>query len=121
MHRTVETKFSLLPVIPSNTATPGFSPKSLSVPEEGRDYGGMRYDWNDRFGNSFNPRLAVVLQPLPSLYVKGLYGTSFVPPRPCNSTPCRCALMAEFWETAGSRIKGRRPPSCSLVTGQKKP
>jgi len=43
---------------------------------------GMRYDWNERFGNSFNPRLAIVLQALPSLYVKGLYGTSFVPPTP---------------------------------------
>ncbi len=44
--------------------------------------GGMRYDWNERFGNSFNPRLAIVLQPLQSVYVKGLYGISFVPPTP---------------------------------------
>jgi outer membrane receptor for ferrienterochelin and colicins len=44
--------------------------------------GGMRYDWNDRFGNSFNPRLALVVQPLRSLYAKVLYGTSFVPPTP---------------------------------------
>jgi iron complex outermembrane receptor protein len=44
--------------------------------------GGMRYDWNDRFGNSFNPRLALVVQPLRSLYAKAIYGTSFVPPTP---------------------------------------
>ncbi|MES1204651.1 MAG: TonB-dependent receptor [Pseudomonadota bacterium] len=43
---------------------------------------GMRRDWNDRFGASLNPRLAVVIQPLPSTYVKVLYGTSFVPPTP---------------------------------------
>jgi iron complex outermembrane receptor protein len=43
---------------------------------------GMRYDWNDRFGNSFNPRLALVVEPMKSMYVKALYGTSFVPPTP---------------------------------------
>jgi outer membrane receptor for ferrienterochelin and colicins len=44
--------------------------------------GGMRYDWNDKFGNSFNPRLALVVQPQRRLYAKVLYGTAFVPPTP---------------------------------------
>jgi outer membrane receptor for ferrienterochelin and colicins len=44
--------------------------------------GGLRYDWNDRFGNSLNGRGALVIQWARSLYTKALFGTSFVPPTP---------------------------------------
>jgi len=44
--------------------------------------GGLRYDWNDRFGNSLNGRGALVIQWTRNLYTKALFGTSFVPPTP---------------------------------------
>jgi iron complex outermembrane receptor protein len=77
--------------------------------------GGMRYDWNDRFGNSFNPRLAVVLQPLPSLYVKGLYGTSFVPPTPVQlyAVP----LRFDGGVLGNSRLKNQRAKTAELQFG----
>ncbi|MFN6946581.1 MAG: TonB-dependent receptor plug domain-containing protein [Cytophagaceae bacterium] len=43
---------------------------------------GMRYDYNTRFGGSFNPRLGLVFSPVKKLRVKLLYGESFLAPSP---------------------------------------
>ena len=79
--------------------------------------GGMRYDWNERFGNSFNPRLAVVVQPLKSVYVKGLYGTSFVPPTPTQlyAVP----LRFEGGVLGNDQLKNQRATTVELQIGYK--
>jgi iron complex outermembrane receptor protein len=78
---------------------------------------GMRYDWNERFGNSFNPRLAIVLQALPSLYVKGLYGTSFVPPTPVQlyAVP----LRFDGGVQGNDQLKNQRAKTAELQVGYK--
>jgi iron complex outermembrane receptor protein len=78
---------------------------------------GMRYDWNDTFGNSFNPRLAVVLQPLPSTYVKALYGTSFVPPTPTQlyAVP----LRFDGGVLGNAQLKNQRARTTELQVGYK--
>lgn len=43
---------------------------------------GARYDYNSRFGGTFNPRLGVVLQPREGTTIKALYGTAFLAPSP---------------------------------------
>jgi iron complex outermembrane receptor protein len=78
---------------------------------------GMRYDWNDRFGNSFNPRLALVVQPLPSIYIKGLYGTSFVPPTPVQlyAVP----LRFDGGVLGNDQLKNQRARTAELQVGYK--
>jgi len=78
---------------------------------------GMRYDWNERFGNSFNPRLAIVVQALPSLYVKGLYGTSFVPPTPIQlyAVP----LRFDGGVQGNDQLKNQRAKTAELQVGYK--
>lgn len=46
---------------------------------------GARYDYNSRYGASFNPRLGIVLQPFERTTVKVLYGTAFRAPSPSDS------------------------------------
>lgn len=78
---------------------------------------GMRYDWNERFGNSFNPRLAIVVQALPSLYVKGLYGTSFVPPTPIQlyAVP----LRFDGGVQGNDQLKNQKAKTAELQVGYK--
>jgi outer membrane receptor for ferrienterochelin and colicins len=79
--------------------------------------GGMRYDWNERFGNSFNPRLALVVQPRRSLYVKALYGTSFVPPTPTQlyAVP----LRFDGGILGNSQLKNQTAKTAELQVGYK--
>jgi iron complex outermembrane receptor protein len=78
---------------------------------------GMRYDWNDRFGNSFNPRFALVVQPLPSIYLKGLYGTSFVPPTPVQlyAVP----LRFDGGVLGNDQLRNQRARTAELQAGYK--
>lgn len=78
---------------------------------------GMRYDRNDRFGSSFNPRLAIVVQPLPSVYVKGIYGTSFVPPTPVQlyAVP----LRFDGGVLGNDQLKNQRAKTAELQVGYK--
>jgi iron complex outermembrane receptor protein len=78
---------------------------------------GMRYDWNERFGNSFNPRLAVVVQALPSLYVKGLYGSSFVPPTPIQLYAA--PLRFDGGVQGNNQLKNQRAKTAELQVGYK--
>jgi len=41
---------------------------------------GLRYDYYQGFGVSFNPRMAVIVNPLPYLSLKAIYGKSFQAP-----------------------------------------
>jgi iron complex outermembrane receptor protein len=41
---------------------------------------GGRYDWFDRFGDSWNPRAAIIWQPVEATTLKLLYGTAFRAP-----------------------------------------
>jgi iron complex outermembrane receptor protein len=79
--------------------------------------GGMRYDWNERFGNSFNPRLALVVQPLRSIYVKALYGSSFVPPTPTQlyAVP----LRFDGGILGNSQLKNQTAKTAELQVGYK--
>lgn len=43
---------------------------------------GLRDDWYSTYGNSLNPRIGVVWQPLPGNYLKLLYGEAFRAPAP---------------------------------------
>lgn len=43
---------------------------------------GLRDDWYSSYGNTLNPRLGVVWQPLPGNYLKLLYGEAFRAPTP---------------------------------------
>ena len=43
---------------------------------------GSRYDYNTRYGSSFNPRLGMVFSPARKLKAKLLYGESFLAPSP---------------------------------------
>lgn len=43
---------------------------------------GARYDVNSRYGNSFNPRAALVFKPTNEVRVKVLYGEAFLAPSP---------------------------------------
>jgi outer membrane receptor protein involved in Fe transport len=43
---------------------------------------GLRDDWYSTYGNTLNPRLGVVWQPLPGNYLKLLYGEAFRAPAP---------------------------------------
>jgi outer membrane receptor for ferrienterochelin and colicins len=79
--------------------------------------GGMRYDWNDRFGDSFNPRLALVVQPLRSVYAKVLYGTSFVPPTP--SQLYAVPLHFEGGLQGNDQLKNQRAKTGELQIGYK--
>ena len=42
--------------------------------------GGIRYDWYETFGDTFNPRLAMIWQPLDGTALKAIYGTAFRAP-----------------------------------------
>jgi iron complex outermembrane receptor protein len=79
--------------------------------------GGIRYDWNEEFGTSFNPRLAVVVQPLRSIYVKALYGTSFVPPTPTQlyAVP----LRFDGGVLGNNQLKNQRAKTAELQVGYK--
>ncbi len=46
---------------------------------------GARYDYNSRYGGSFNPRLGIVFKPLEKTTVKLLYGSAFLAPSPSDS------------------------------------
>jgi outer membrane receptor protein involved in Fe transport len=46
---------------------------------------GTRYDYNSRWGATFNPRTGVVWEFLPKTTLKGLYGTAFLAPSPLMS------------------------------------
>ncbi|HAS43850.1 MAG TPA: hypothetical protein DCS93_25435 [Microscillaceae bacterium] len=46
---------------------------------------GNRYDYNTRFGSTFNPRLGIVVQPSPKLTLKAMYGSSFLAPSPLRT------------------------------------
>ncbi|GAB4345918.1 MAG: hypothetical protein OHK0038_26110 [Flammeovirgaceae bacterium] len=43
---------------------------------------GARYDYNSRFGGSFNPRLGIVITPSNTTSIKALYGAAFFAPSP---------------------------------------
>ncbi|TAE13562.1 MAG: hypothetical protein EAZ95_11005 [Bacteroidetes bacterium] len=43
---------------------------------------GSRYDYNSRFGATFNPRLGLVLQPTNKTIIKALFGSAFLAPSP---------------------------------------
>jgi iron complex outermembrane receptor protein len=79
--------------------------------------GGVRYDRNERFGSSINPRLALVVQPLPSVYVKGLYGTSFVPPTPIQlyAVP----LRFDGGVLGNDQLRNQRAKTTELQVGYK--
>jgi outer membrane receptor for ferrienterochelin and colicins len=78
---------------------------------------GMRYDWNERFGASFNPRAAVVFQPRPTIYVKGIYGTSFVPPTPVQlfAVP----LRFDGGTLGNDQLRNQRAKTAELQVGYK--
>lgn len=78
---------------------------------------GVRHDWNDRFGGSFNPRFALVVQPLPSVYIKGIYGTSFVPPTPVQlyAVP----LRFDGGVLGNDQLKNQRARTAELQVGYK--
>jgi len=42
--------------------------------------GGIRYDWYETFGDTLNPRLALIWQPLAGTALKAIYGTAFRAP-----------------------------------------
>ncbi|MEO8406670.1 MAG: TonB-dependent receptor, partial [Chitinophagaceae bacterium] len=46
---------------------------------------GARYDWNSRYGGSFNPRLGIVYQPHTKTTIKLLYGSAFRAPSPSDA------------------------------------
>jgi len=46
---------------------------------------GSRYDYSTNYGNTFNPRLGVVVQPSPKTIIKVLFGTAFFAPRPFDA------------------------------------
>jgi iron complex outermembrane receptor protein len=79
--------------------------------------GGLRYDRNERFGGSVNPRLALVFQPTSNIYVKGLYGTSFVPPTPVQlyAPP----LRFDGGVLGNSQLKNQRARTAELQVGYK--
>jgi iron complex outermembrane receptor protein len=79
--------------------------------------GGMRYDWNERFGSSFNPRLAVVVQPLRSVYVKALYGSSFVPPTPTQLYAA--PLRFDGGVRGNDQLKNQKAKTFELQVGYK--
>jgi iron complex outermembrane receptor protein len=78
---------------------------------------GGRYDWNDRFGNSLNGRGALVVQWLPSLYTKALFGTSFVPPTPTQlyAVP----LRFDGGVLGNDRLKNQKAYTGELQVGYK--
>lgn len=43
---------------------------------------GTRYDYNTRYGASFNPRVAVLIKPTENLRIKALYNEAFLSPSP---------------------------------------
>lgn len=43
---------------------------------------GLRFDYNSRFGGTFNPRVGLVWKPTPDITVKGMYGTAYLAPSP---------------------------------------
>jgi len=46
---------------------------------------GSRYDYNSRFGGTFNPRLGIVWQPTDQTNLKALFGSAFLAPLPFYS------------------------------------
>ncbi len=46
---------------------------------------GARYDYNSRYGGSFNPRVGLVYNPFIKTTLKILYGTAFLAPAPTDS------------------------------------
>ncbi len=79
--------------------------------------GGVRLDHNERFGSSFTPRLAIVLQPTPTIYLKGLYGTSFVPPTPIQlyAVP----LRFDGGVLGNDQLRNQRAQTTELQVGYK--
>lgn len=56
---------------------------------------GARYDNNSRYGNTFNPRLGMVLKPTSKTTIKALYGSAFLAPTPYTSY----AHLGSFYTT----------------------
>ncbi|HJU45281.1 MAG TPA: TonB-dependent receptor, partial [Chitinophagaceae bacterium] len=46
---------------------------------------GARYDYNSRYGNTFNPRLGVVYKPSDNTTIKALYGSAYRAPSPSDA------------------------------------
>lgn len=46
---------------------------------------GARYDHNSRYGNTFNPRMGIVITPNSRLNIKALYGSAYLAPAPSSA------------------------------------
>jgi outer membrane receptor protein involved in Fe transport len=46
---------------------------------------GARYDYNSRYGSTFNPRLGIVFKPLLTTTIKALYGSAYLAPAPSDA------------------------------------
>jgi iron complex outermembrane receptor protein len=57
---------------------------------------GARYDYNTRYGTSFNPRLGVVFKPTSELRLKVMYGESFLSPSPWKAFSHYGAFIPTF-------------------------
>lgn len=81
---------------------------------------GVRQDWYSTYGNSTNPRLGIVWQPLPGNYLKLLYGEAFRAPSPEETL----SAFGTFTGTTDSRNRyiGRnfRAPNMALTPEKSK-
>ena len=64
----------------SSSVAAGFLQGELHFTDRLALHVGGRYDHYDSFGGTFNPRLALVVEPATGTYVKGMYGRAFRAP-----------------------------------------
>jgi outer membrane cobalamin receptor len=87
---------------------------------------GSRYDYNTRFGGSFNPRAGIVFLPNHKLRIKCLYGEAFLAPSPRKAYEQAGGfysfdantgqLVADFFRIANPSLKPEKLRSLELNT-----
>ncbi|RJF97820.1 TonB-dependent receptor plug domain-containing protein [Noviherbaspirillum saxi] len=73
---------------------------------------GMRYDWSDSHGGTFNPRLALIRKLTPATTVKALYGKAFREP---NAFEMYYAMAGAGGQRANPDLKAERIRTLELA------